>query len=106
MSEKPELNQAVTEALSEMLTVEGNHVVFKDMPSPLTHGYFNRRMFLEAFIRKAGFGVAIEPEDIMEYGGITEREFPVILKEYIDKGIVVKVDNDFGVEMYKLNFNQ
>ena len=72
-------------------------------PVPITHGEFNRRAFLESFVISAGQGVSIAPEDIMEYGGITEREFPVILKEYLDEGIIVKEDNLFGVEMYKLN---
>jgi hypothetical protein len=48
-------------------------------------------------------GVSIEADDIMEYGGITEREFRTILTEYLDNGIIVKEDNIFDVEMYKLN---
>jgi hypothetical protein len=88
------LNPAVTEALQELMT---------PMPDPCSHGEFNRRMFMEAFVSKAGSGVGIAPEDIMEYGSITEREFPIILREYIAKGVIVKADNLFGVEMYKLN---
>ena len=60
-------------------------------------------MFLEAFLNKAGEGIGIAPEDIMKHSGITEREFPIILREYIDKGVIVKADNLFGVEMYRLN---
>jgi hypothetical protein len=60
-------------------------------------------MFLEAFLFKAGAGVSISPEDIKEYAAITDKEFPVILREYISQGVIIKEDNVFNVEMYKLN---
>ena len=103
MSE-PRLNQAVQGALQKVLTVDDNgRVVVAPMPNPITHGEFNRRMFLEAFLFKAGAGVSISPEDIMEYGNITVKEFPTILREFINQGVVIKEDNVFEVEMYKLN---
>ena len=102
-TQEPKLNTAVTEALEDILEVRGGGVTWKNMPNPVTHGQFNRRMFIEAFIAKAGLGVSIEADDIMEYGGLTDREFPIILKEYMDRGIVIKVENPFGAELYKLN---
>ncbi len=102
MSE-PKLNEAVTEALGGLLETKGQYVVLKGWPAPVTHGYFNRRMFLESFIVQAGMGVAQEKKDIMEYAGITEKEWVVILKEYMDKGVILKVSNPFGADMYKLD---
>ena len=87
-------NEKVTAAIAILLEAG---------PVTITHGEFNRRSFLEAFVLSAGQGVAITPEDIMEYGAITEREFPIILNEYLTEGIIVKADNLFGIEMYKLN---
>ena len=92
--QEPKLNDVVTQALAELMT---------PMPSPVVHGYFNRRMFMEAFVHKAGLGVSIESDDIKEHCAMTDKEFNIILKEYIDKGIVVKVDNMFGADLYKLN---
>jgi hypothetical protein len=102
MSE-PKLNDAVTEALSELLTVEKGRVTQKPWPHPITHGYFNRRMVLEAFLFLGGTGVALEAKDIMEHSGITDKEWPIILQEYMDKGVVLKVSNPFGADMYKLD---
>ena len=105
MSE-PRMNEALQKALKGVVTVDPKgHVVIAPMPAPITHGVFNRRMFLEAFLLKAGEGVSISPEDIMEYGGITEKEFPSIVREYLEQGVIVKEDNIFNVEMYKLNLN-
>ena len=100
---EPRLNQAVQDALQKIITIDKGRAVVAPLPSPITHGEFNRRMFLEAFLFKAGAGVSISPEDIMEYSGITPKEFPAILREYINQGVVVKEDNVFDVEMYKLN---
>jgi hypothetical protein len=103
---EPKLNLAVQEALKKVVTVSPQgHVITAPMPAPVTHGEFNRRMFLEAFLFKAGKGVSISPEDIMEYGSITPKEFPVILREYIEQGVVIKEHNIFEVEMYKLNMD-
>ncbi len=102
MSE-PRLNQAVQDALQKIITIDKGRVVIAPMPAPVTHGEFNRRVFLESFLFKAGAGVSISPEDIMAYGGITVKEIPPILREFISQGVVVKEDNMFGVEMYKLN---
>lgn len=100
---EPELNEAVTTALSELLDTQGNHVVWKSWPATITHGYFNRRMFLEAFLLVGGTGVSIEKSDIIEYAGITNKEFDAILKEYMNKGVVLKVSNPFGADLYKLD---
>ena len=102
MSE-PKLNEAVTEALGEILEMKGQYVTLKPLTRPITHGYLNRRMFLESFLVQAGMGVSQEKNDIMEYAGITEKEWGVILKEYMDKGVVLKVSNPFGADMYKLD---
>ena len=105
MSE-PKLNIAIQDALKDILTISPQgHVVLASMPAPTTHGYFNRRMFLEALLFKAGAGISISPEDIMEYSGITKKELPIILKEYTEKGVIIKEPNVFDVEMYKLNIN-
>jgi hypothetical protein len=104
---EPRINEALREALKDVLTIseDGRHIVIAPMPHPITHGQFNRRMFLEAFLFKAGAGVSISPEDIMEHGNITEKEFPIIVKEFIEKGVIIKEDNVFNVEMYKLNMD-
>lgn len=102
----PKLNETVTEALSELLEVDGGYVKWKPWPNPITHGYFNRRMFLEAFLMVGGTGVAIEKDSIIEYAGITEKEFNPIANEYISKGVIRKEENIFGVEMYKLNMKE
>ena len=88
------LNDKVKDALAGLMM---------PMPAPCTNGMFNRRMFLEAFVASAGRGVSIEADDIIEYAAITDREFKVILKEYMDEGIIVKEGNLFGAKMYKLN---
>lgn len=88
------LNDKVKDALAWLMT---------PMSAPVTHGEFNRRMFLEAFVASAGVGVSIEASDITEHAAITDREFKVILKEYMDEGIIVKESNLFGAKMYKLN---
>lgn len=93
MSE-PKLNDKVRDAIAELMT---------PLPNPVPHGLFNRRMFLEAFVAKAGQGVSIEAEDIKEHAALTDREFKVILKEYLDEGIIVKEGNLFGAKVYKLN---
>src|SRR5210317_1849717 len=96
------MNPALQEALKDVVTIDDQgYVVLAPMPAPITHGQFNRRMFLQAFLLKAGTGVSISPEDIMEYGAITPKEFPAILNEYIEKGVVVKVDNVWDEPMYK-----
>lgn len=93
MSE-PKLNDKVRDALAWLMT---------PMSAPVTHGEYNKRMFLEAFVASAGQGVSIEAEDIMEHGALTEREFKAIAKHYLDEGIIVKEGNLFGAKMYKLN---
>ncbi len=105
MSE-PKLNDAVTEALGELLMVNKGRVAPKPWPNPITHGYYNRRMVLEAFLFLGGAGVSLEAKDIMEYGSITEKEWSVILQEYMDKGVILRVSNLFGADMYKLDMRE
>lgn len=93
-TQEPNINEKVRDAIAELM---------KRGPTPITHGEFNRRMFLEAFVAKAGQGVSIEAEDIKEHAALTDREFKVILKEYLDEGIIVKEGNLFGAKVYKLN---
>lgn len=91
---EPKLNDKVKDAIAELMT---------PLPNPVPHGLFNRRMFLEAFLAKAGQGVSIEADDIMEHAALTDREFKAIVKEYLDEGIIVKENNFFGAKLYKLN---
>ena len=91
---EPKLNDKVRDALAWLMT---------PMSSPVNNGEYNKRMFLEAFVAKAGQGVSIEAEDIIEHGALTDREFKAILKHYLDEGIIVKEGNLFGAKMYKLN---
>jgi hypothetical protein len=32
-----------------------------------------------------------------------KKEWPIILQEYMDKGVILKVSNPFGADMYKLD---
>lgn len=91
---EPKLNERVKGAIASLL---------ERWPSPITHGEFNRRMFLESFVASAGMGVSIAPEDIQEYAAITDKEYTTILHEYVSEGIIVREDNIFGAELYKLN---
>jgi hypothetical protein len=94
--QEPELNPVVTEAIQGLL---------QPMSNPVTHGDFNRRMFLEAVVLKGGAGAAIDKEDIMKHGGITDKEFTTIKEEYIAKGILKEETNLFGVTLYSLQYN-
>ena len=92
-SKEPKVNTVVTEAIAKLM--EG-------LPVDLTHGLYNRHMFLEAVVVKGGKGVAIDQEDIQKHGALTDREFVTIKDEYIAKGIIVEETNLFDVVMYKL----
>lgn len=92
MSE-PEVNTVVTEAIAELMN---------RWPAPITHGDFNRRMFLEAVVLKGGVGAAIDQEDIQRHAHITDKEFVIIKDEYVAKGIVIEEKNMFDVVLYKL----
>jgi hypothetical protein len=93
---EPELNPAVTEAMELMLT---------PLPNPVTHGEFNRRMFLEAIIVKGGQGISMEKDDIMAIAGMTEQEFIKIKDEYVSQGVITEKPNMFKVVMYSLNYD-
>ncbi len=98
-TKEPEINTVVSDAIAELL---------KGLPSPLTtgvtltHGIFNRHMFLEAVVVKGGKGVSIDQEDIQRHGALTDKEFVAIKDEYIAKGIITEEKNMFDVVMYKL----
>ena len=94
---EPELNPVITSAIEELL---------KGLPHPVTHGQFNRHMFLEAVVLKGGVGAAIEAEDIMRYGHLTDAEFTSIKNEYIAEGILKAETNLFGVTLYSLQYTK
>jgi hypothetical protein len=94
MSE-PELNPAVVGAIESL---------HEPMPNPVTHGQFNRRMFLEAIVIKGGQGVSMEKDDIIAIAGMTEQEFVKIKDEYVKKGVITEKPNLFKVVMYSLNY--
>ena len=91
--EEPEVNTVVVEALAKLM---------KGLPVDLTHGGYNRHMFLEAIVVKGGKGVSIDKEDIQRHGALTDKEFVTIKDEYVAKGIIVEEKNMFDVVMYKL----
>ena len=70
--QEPELNKAVVEVIEWLR---------KGHPCPITHGEFNRRMFMEAVVVKGGVGAAIDKDDIVKYGAITDKEFTIIKDE-------------------------
>jgi hypothetical protein len=94
--QEPELNKAVTDAIQGLLD---------PMPNPVTHGQFNRRMFLEAVVVKGGAGASIDKDDIIKHSGMTDKEFVIIKEEYIAKGIIKEGTNLFGVTLYGLQYN-
>ncbi len=98
MSE-PKLNKAVTEAIERLL--KG----LPKPPKPITHGEFNRHMFLEAVVVKGGEGAAIDEEDIRTHGAFTDREFTTIKDEYIAKGVLKEETNFCGVTLYSLQYD-
>ena len=91
---------------------EQNPVIVKAIESvlaplerPILHGYFNRRMFLEAVVVKGGEGAAIDKEDICKHGALTDAEFNTIKDEYIAKGVIKEETNLFGVTLYSLQYD-
>jgi hypothetical protein len=100
--EEPKVNPVVVDAIETLL---------KGLPSPhttgetLTHGVFNRHMFLEAVVVKGGKGAAIDKEDIMRHGALTEAEFQTISEEWIAKGVVKEETNLFGVTLYSIQYD-
>jgi hypothetical protein len=97
--EEPKLNTAVTDAI-EWLMKGG-----PKPPDPISHGEFNRRMFLEAVVVKGGKGAAIDEEDILRHAALTDKEFTTIKDEYIAKGVIKEETNLFGVTLYSLQYD-
>jgi hypothetical protein len=79
--------------------------VMAPWPHPITHGYYNRRMFLEAVVVKGGEGAAIDEEDILRHAVLTDKEFTTIKDEYIAKGVLKEETNLFGVTLYSLQYD-
>ncbi len=94
--EQPKVNPVVVDAI-EHLT--------KGLPSPVTHGQYNRHMFLEAVVVKGGEGAAIDKEDICRHGALTDKEFTTIKDEWLTKGVVKEETNIFGVTLYSLQYD-
>ncbi len=92
---EPKLNPAVVKAIEWLQT---------PLPNPVTHGEFNRRMFLEAIAIKGGQGISMEKDDIVSLAGMTEQEFVTIKDEYVKKGVITEKRNMFKVVMYSLNY--
>ncbi len=93
---EPNLNPVIVE------TIEGLRA---GMPATVTHGEFNRHMFIEAVVVKGGTGAAIDEEDIRKYASITAKEFITIKDEYIAKGILKEEKNIFDVVLYSLQYD-
>ena len=86
-------NKALKEELAKVL---------KSMPAPITNGQFNRHIFIEVLAIKAGLGVGMEADEIMEHTGMTKREFNTVKDEYVAKGVVKAEKNMFDVLLYSL----
>ncbi len=86
-------NKALKEELAKIL---------KSMPAPITNGQFNRHVFIEVLAIKAGLGVGMEADEIMEHTGMTKREFNTVKDEYVAKGVVKAEKNMFDVLLYSL----
>jgi len=93
---EPKLNTAVTEAIEWLL---------KPGSSPVNHGEFNRRMFLEAVFVKGGQGVSVDKEDICRHGALTDKEFNTIKDEWITKGVIKEEKNFCGVVLYSMEYD-
>jgi hypothetical protein len=87
------LNPAVTKAIEGLL---------EPMSNPVTHGEFNRRMFLEAVVVKGGVGASIDKEDIMRHTGCTEKEFVKLKDTLIGEGILKETKTQFDTVLYSL----
>ena len=73
------------------------------MSVPVTHGEFNRHVFLETIICKGGAGISMDKESLMGYACLTEREFETIKNEYLAEGIIKEENNPMvGEPMYSL----
>ena len=91
--EEPKVNTVVTEAIAKLM--EG-------LPVKLTHGLYNRHMFLESVVLQGRTGVGIDQEDIQRYGALTDKEFVTIKDEYVNNGIILEEKNMFDVILYRL----
>lgn len=89
--------EVTNEALKEELAR-----VLKSMPTPITNGQFNRHIFIEVLAIKAGLGVGMEADEIIEHTGMSNKEFITVKDEYVAKGIVKAEKNMFDVVLYSL----
>jgi hypothetical protein len=87
------------------VVVEAIKSIMVDWERPIKHGYFNRRMFLEAVIVKGGEGAAIDEEDICRHAALTDKEFTTIKDEFVAKGVIKEETNLFGVTLYSLQYD-
>jgi hypothetical protein len=91
------------EACTNPEVVKAIEDLFKGLPNPVTHGEFNRHMFLETIVVKGGGGISMDKESIMGYACLTEREFDTIKIELIIKGIIKEENNPMvGEPLYSL----
>ena len=79
-----------------------------NIPSPVTHGYFNRYVFTEALLYQGT--VAMTKQYILEYTGMTRRELDIIIKEAIEDEFLFEEKPHFlmmneakGEVVYRLN---
>jgi hypothetical protein len=87
------LNPVVTKAIESLL---------EPMSNPVTHGDFNRRMFLEAVVVKGGVGASIDKEDIVRHAALTEREFVKLKDTLMAEGILKETKTQFDTVLYSL----
>ena len=98
------IQKLITKHVGDKLCAEGR-CTCSSMGAPVTHGEFNRHMFIETIVLKGGTGISMDRESIMDYACITEREFNTIKDEYLAQG-VIKVENNpmVGEPLYSLLF--
>jgi hypothetical protein len=91
------------EACTNPIVVKVVEKLMAGLPAPVTHGDFNRRMFIECIIIKGGAGISMDKESLMGYACLTEREFESIKDEYLIAGIIKEENNPMvGEPLYSL----
>ncbi len=90
-------NPKVVKLIEKLMSEHGG------MSIPVTHGEFNRHMFIETILLKGGQGISMDKESIMDYACLTEREFETIKEEYLAQGILKEENNPtVGEPLYSL----
>lgn len=90
-------NPKVVKLIEKLMSEHGG------MSIPITHGEFNRHMFIETILLKGGQGISMDKESIMGYACLTEREFGTIKDEYLAKDIIKEDNNPMvGEPLYSL----